>query len=236
MYLEIKKPIIALAPMHSFTNSAFRLKCRQLGADLVYSEMIAAEGIIRRIPAVLEQLKFEEAERPIIIQIFGSNAGSMALAAQMIETEYAPDGIDINFGCPVQKAAKQGFGAVLLRDQKKAIEIIKAVKSVLVYTPLSIKIRLNDNIEDTIDFIEKAQFAGVQMVAIHGRTLTQKYRGQADYDKLHEIKSHFPDLIILGSGDIKSKQDIDTKLGNLDGVLIGRAAKIRPEIFRELKN
>lgn len=234
-YLDLKKPIIALAPMHGFTGSKFRLKCRNYGADLVYSEMVAAEGIIRRVPAVLEQLEFVKAERPVILQIFGSNPKSMAQAAQIIETEYQPDGIDINFGCPVQKAAKQGFGAVLLRDPKKAVQIIKAVKKVLKNTPLSIKIRLNDDIEETIDLIEKAEKAGVQMVAIHGRTLTQKYRGVADYDKLHLIKSHFPDLLILGSGDIRTRDDINTKLGNLDGILIGRGAKIRPEIFQELK-
>ncbi|MEI6040285.1 MAG: tRNA-dihydrouridine synthase family protein [Candidatus Berkelbacteria bacterium] len=234
-YLDLAKPIIALAPMHGFTNSEFRLKCRKFGADLVYSEMVAAEGIIRRVPAVLEQLEFVKAERPVILQIFGSNPESMATAAQIIENEYSPDGIDINFGCPVQKAAKQGFGAVLLRDPKKAIQIIKAVKKVLKTTPLSVKIRLNDDVEETISFIKQAQKAGVQMVAIHGRTLTQKYRGIADYDKLHLIKSHFTDLIILGSGDIKTRSDIETKLGNLDGVLVGRAAKIRPEVFQELK-
>lgn len=235
-YLDLPKPIIALAPMHGFTKSAFRLKCRQNGADLVYSEMVASEGIIRRIPAVMEQLEFVKEERPIIIQIFGCNQESMAQAAQIIETEYKPDGIDINFGCPVQKAAKQGFGAVLLRDTKKAIDIIQAVKNALKTTPLSIKIRLNDDINDTINLIRLAEKAGVQMVAIHGRTLTQKYRGEADYAKLHEIKSHFPDLMILASGDIKTKSDLDNKLGNLDGVLIGRAAKIRPEVFVDLKN
>jgi len=235
-YLDLTKPIIALAPMHGFTNSEFRLKCRTSGADLVYSEMVASEGIIRRAPHCLEQLEFVAKERPVILQIFGSNPESMAQAAQIIETEYGPDGIDINFGCPVQKAAKQGFGAVLLRDTPKAIEIIKAVKKALKKTPLSIKIRLNNDINETIDFIKKAQIAGVNMVAIHGRTLTQKYGGQADYEKLHEIKSHFPDLTILGSGDIRTKNDLDVKLGNLDGVLVGRAAKIRPEVFQELKN
>lgn len=222
--------------MHGFTNSEFRLKCREAGADLVYTEMVAAEAIIRRIPKAFEMMKFDEEERPIIIQIFGSNPISMAQAAQIIEKEFKPDGIDINFGCPVQKAEKQGFGAVLLRDTKKAIEIIKSVKKVLKTTPLSIKIRLNDDIKDTIDFIKLAQSTSVQMVAIHGRTLTQKYRGQADYDKLYEIKNHFPNLTILGSGDIKSRDDIETKLGNLDGLLIGRAAKVNQEIFKELKN
>lgn len=234
-YLDLQKPILALAPMHGFTNSEFRLKCRKFGADLVYSEMVAAEGIIRRVPAVMAQLNFIKEERPIILQIFGSNPVSMAEAAKIIEDEYNPDGIDINFGCPVQKAAKQGFGAVLLYDTKKAIDIIKAVKSVLKDTPLSVKIRLNDDIRDTISFIKKAQKAGVNMVSIHGRTLTQKYRGEADYNKLHAIKQHFPDLLILGSGDIKTKEDVKNKLGNLDGLLIGRAAKIHPEVFSGLK-
>lgn len=248
-YLNLPKPIIGLAPMHGFTNSEFRLRCKKAGADLVYTEMVAAEGIIRRVPHCLEQMRFSDQERPIIIQIFGSNPKSMAEAAKIIETEFKPDGLDINFGCPVQKAAKQGFGAVLLRDSKKAIAIIKAVKKVLKKTPLSIKIRLNDNIDDTINFIAKAQKAcpqrqqaglrggraGIEMIAIHGRTLTQKYRGEANYDALHEIKSHFPDLVILGSGDIRTRDDIKNKLGNLDGVLVGRAAKIRPEIFKELK-
>jgi len=234
LFLDLKKPIIALAPMHGFTNSEFRLRCRKNGADLVYSEMVAAEGIIRRIPACLKQLQFVKEERPIILQIFGSNPESMARAAQIIEQEYAPDGIDINFGCPVQKAAKQGFGAVLLRDGKKTIEIIRAVKSVLKKTPLSIKIRLNDNICDTIDFVGEAKKAGIDMVAVHGRTLTQKYRGQADYNKIWQVKTAYPDLLVLGSGDIKTRDDLHTKIGNLDGVLIGRAAKIRPEIFKDL--
>jgi tRNA-dihydrouridine synthase len=233
-YLDLPKPIFGLAPMHGFTNSEFRLKCRTHGADLVYSEMVAAEGIIRRVPAVLSQLEFVEAERPIILQIFGSNLESLAKAAQIIETEYKPDGIDINFGCPVQKAAKQGFGAVLLNDPQKAIDIIKSVKQVLKTTPLSIKIRLNNDVEDTIKFLKLA-VKYVDMVAIHGRTLTQKYRGAADYEKLHLIKSRFPNLIIFGSGDIKTKAEVDSKLGNLDGLLIGRAAKICPEVFTELK-
>jgi len=232
---KIQKPIIGLAPMHGFTNSAFRLLCRQNGADVVYSEMVAAEGIIRRVPAVMAQLEFLLEERPVILQIFGANPESMAGAAEIIEKEYQPDGIDINFGCPVQKAAKQGFGAVLMRDTPKAIEIIKAVKAVLKKTPLSIKIRLNENTDETIDFIKKAQLAGVDLVAIHGRTLTQKYRGQADYKKLHKIKAFFPNLPILGSGDIKTLDDLKNKLGNLDGALIGRAAKINPQVFNEFQ-
>jgi tRNA-dihydrouridine synthase B len=124
---SIKKPIIALAPMHGFTNSELRRKCRQAGADAVYSEMIAAEAIIRRIPKAFEMMTFEEGERPIVIQIFGANPASMAQAAEIIEKEIKPDGIDINFGCPVQKAAKQEFGSYQLRRPQKAAEIVRAV-------------------------------------------------------------------------------------------------------------
>jgi tRNA-dihydrouridine synthase B len=231
---KIPKPIIGLAPMHGFTNSAFRLKCRRFGADVTYSEMIAAEAIIRRVPKVFEMIKFEEAERPIVIQIFGSNPASMATAAKIIEDEFGPDGIDLNFGCPVQKAAKQNFGAIQLSDVNAATDIVKAISKVLDHTPLSAKMRLPDN-DDAIKFVAAIKNAGVKLVAIHGRTATQKYRGQANWAPIYEIKKQFPDLYVLGNGDVRSKSDLDNKLGNLDGVLIGRAAKIRPEIFSELK-
>lgn len=233
---KIPKPIVGLAPMHGFTQSSFRLKCRRLGADVVYSEMVAAEAIIRRVDKAFEMMKFNEAERPVVIQIFGSNPASMAKAASIIEKEFFPDGLDINFGCPVQKAAKQKFGAIQLSDPAAAREIVKAISKVLHHTPLSTKMRLpNENIEDLIEFIESIKNAGILLVAIHGRTATQKYRGEADWQPIYEVKNRFPDLYVLGNGDIRSKSDFDQKIGNLDGVLIGRAAKIQPQIFQELK-
>ena len=233
---KIKKPIIGLAPMHGFTESAFRLKCRNFGADVVYSEMVAAEAMIRRVPKAFEMIKFEEAERPIVIQIFGSNPKSMAKAASIIEKEFSPDGIDVNFGCPVQKAAKQNFGAIQLSDVDAAVKIVKAISKALDHTPLSAKMRLpNDDIDDAIKFVAEIKNAGIKLIAVHGRTATQKYRGEADWTSIYEIKKQFPDLFVLGNGDIKSKSDLDAKLGNLDGVLIGRAAKINPEIFKELQ-
>ncbi len=233
---NVSRPILALAPMHSVTKSPLRQACRKAGADVVYSEMVAAEAIIRRVPQAFEMMKFEEREHPIIIQIFGNNPDSMARAAKIVEQEIQPDGIDINFGCPVQKAAKQGFGAIQLSDPERSAKIVEAVKKVLKHTPLSIKIRLiSKNVQDSINFVSKMKEAGIDMLAIHGRTPTQKYGGIADWSHAYEIKKMFPNLIVLGSGDIRSRDDLKNKLGNLDGVLVGRAAKINSEIFSELQ-
>jgi len=221
--------------MHGFTKSDFRLKCRWFGADVVYSEMIAAEAVIRRVDKAFEMIKFNKAERPIVIQIFGSNPKTMAKAVTIIEKEFSPDGIDINFGCPVQKAAKQNFGAVQLSNPDSAVKITKAIKNALDHTPISAKMRLpNTDIKSAINFVSAIKNAGIKLIAVHGRTATQKYRGQADWQPIYEIKKKFPDLYVLGNGDIKSKKDFDNKVGNLDGVLIGRAAKNNPEIFLEL--
>ncbi len=234
-FAKIKKPIIGLSPMHQVTDSAFRLKCRKAGADVVYSEMIASEAIIRDVPQAKEMASFVEDERPVVIQIFGSDPKVMAQAAKKLEDELSPDGIDINFGCPVQKAAKQGFGACQLFEPKKAAEIVKAVKKSLKKTPLSAKLRLaTKDVNDTIKFIRAIKKAGVDLISIHARTATQKYRGEADWKKLYEIKEKFPDLYILGNGDIKFPEDIKSKIGNLDGVLIGRAAKLNPIVFKDL--
>ena len=231
---KISKPIVGLAPMHGYTFSSFRLKCRQAGADVVYSEMVASEAIVRHVPKAFEMLRFEEGERPVVLQIFGSNPKTMAQAAKIVEKEFKPDGIDINFGCPVQKAAKQGFGSFQLKDPDRAAEIVAAVSGAT-KLPVSVKMRLPSwKIEETIDFIEKIKKAGAKLVTIHGRTMTQKYRGHADWNMLHKIKKHFPDFIILGSGDIDSLQTLKDSLGNLDGALVGRAAKRDPEIFKGL--
>ena len=233
-FSKIGRPIIGLAPMHQTTTSTFRLKCRKVGADVVYSEMVAAEAIIRRVPQAFEMMKFKEAERPILIQIFGVNPKSMAQAAKIIEKEFRPDGIDINFGCPVQKAAKQGFGAIQLADPEAAAKIVRAVARAT-NLPVSVKMRLpSKNVADTLKFVEKIAAAGVKVVAIHGRTPTQKFRGQADWAHAYAVKKKFPDLIVLGNGDISSKQNLKSKVQNLDGVLVGRAAKREPAIFREL--
>lgn len=227
---------MGLAPMHQVSRSDLRQEARRAGADVVFSEMIASEAIIRRIPQALEMMKFDKSERPIIIQIFGNNPSVVTKAAKIIETEFKPDGIDINFGCPVQKAQKQGFGACQLQDPHKCEEIIKEVKSILISTPLSCKIRIPDkDFSWTLGFILSVVKAGIDMVSIHGRLPAQKYRGEADWTHAYEVKKSFPELLVLGSGDIKSVEDFKNKLGNLDGVLIGRWAKNHIEIFSKIK-
>jgi len=221
--------------MHGFTDSAFRLKCRRAGADAVYSEMVAAEAIIRLVPKALEMIKFQKEERPIVIQIFGTSPSSMAKAARIIEKKFRPDGIDINFGCPVQKAAKQGFGAIQTQNPAQASAIVRAVSRATTL-PVSVKTRLSDKTaKKSGDFVELMFQSGAKLVAIHGRTPTQKYRGSADWEILHEIKKRLKDKTILGSGDIRCVQDLKEKIGNLDGALIGRAAKRDPKIFAKLK-
>lgn len=232
---NIQKPIIGLAPMHGYTFSEFRKRCRKAGADVVYSEMVASEAIIRRVPKALEMLHFDKNERPVVLQIFGRDPLVMTKVAKIIEDEFMPDGIDINFGCPVQKAAKQGFGSFQLKDPQKAAQIVTAVSGAT-KLPVSVKMRLpSTRLEDTIDFIKKIRGAGAQLVTIHPRTMTQKYRGHADWNFLRKVKENFPDFPILGSGDIDSLQSLKDNLGDLDGVLIGRAAKRDPSIFSELQ-
>ena len=232
---KIKKPIIGLAPMFGYSNRELRLKSRQAGADVVFTEMVAAEAIIRNVDKAWEMCEFDKKERPVVIQIFGNKPNSIAKAVKMVDKKLSPDGIDINFGCPVQKASKQGFGSVLLNNPALAFKIVKsAVEATSI--PISVKMRLPSKVvADTISFIKTISSAGARVVSIHARTQTQKYGGHADWELLHKIKKHFPDLVILGNGDIESLQNLRDKLGNLDGVLVGRAAKRDFNIFEELK-
>lgn len=233
---KVQKPILALAPMHQVSRSGLRQQCRSFGADATFSEMVAAEAVIRRVPQTFEMMRFTERERPFIVQIFGNKPEIMAQAAKLIEEEINPDGIDINFGCPVQKAEKQGFGSCQLKDPVAAGKIVKAVSVALENIPLSVKIRIpSDDLEVSLLFVKSVYENGANLISIHGRTPTQKYGGAADWNFAYEVKKEFPDLIVLGNGDIKTLDNLKEKIGNLDGAMIGRAAKIRPEIFAELK-
>lgn len=232
----IEKPILGLAPMHQVSRAPLRKACIKAGADVTFSEMVSSEAVIRKIPVTMDMIKFSQAERPYVVQIFGNNPEAMAEAAKYIENEFSPDGIDINFGCPVQKAEKQGFGSCQLKDPQSAGKIIRAIKRNVKKIPVSAKLRaVSKDPQDTIRFVGEIKKAGIDLVSIHGRTPTQKYRGEADWTIAYEVKKRFPDLPVLGNGDIKSRDDLQNKIGNLDGVLVGRAAKVKPEIFRELK-
>ena len=234
-----------LAPMEDVTDPAFRALCKRYGADRVYTEFVNADALVRDIASTTRKLTIHDAERPVAIQIYGREPESMAEAARIVETA-KPDFIDINFGCPVKKVAGKGAGAGLLKDVPKMLEITKAVVNA-VHTPVTCKTRLgwDDNslyLEDgtpfIVDLAERLQDCGIQELAIHGRTRSQMYRGDADWTLIGEVKNnprmHIP---IIGNGDVctpeRAKECFD-KYG-VDAIMIGRATFGAPWLFAEMK-
>ena len=230
---------LLLAPMEDVSDPPFRAICKAQGADMMYTEFIAAEGLIRDAYKSVQKLDIYPYEKPIGIQIFGENITSMQQAASIAEAA-GPALIDINYGCPVKKVACKGAGAGILLDlpkmQKMTSIIVKQVK-----LPVTVKTRLGWD-ESTIKIVEVAkrlQDAGIKALTIHGRTRAQMYRGEANWDYIAEVKNH-PDIHIpiFGNGDINSPQKAlayREKYG-VDGIMIGRAAIGNPWIFKEIKH
>jgi nifR3 family TIM-barrel protein len=225
--------------MEDVSDPPFRAVCKQHGADMMYTEFIAAEGLIRDAAKSREKLDIYDYERPIGIQIFGENIESMRQAAAIAE-EAQPEVLDINYGCPVKKVACKGAGAGILLDlpkmQAMTAEIVKQVS-----LPVTVKTRLGWD-ASTIKILEVAkrlQDVGIQALTIHGRTRQQMYKGEADWSYIAEVKNH-PDIHIpiFGNGDIDSPQKALTykQTYGVDGVMIGRAAIGYPWIFREIKH
>lgn len=232
------KPVM-LAPMEDVTDESFRLICREQGADLTYTEFVSADALIRNITSTTRKLKINEAERPCAIQIYGRDVDTMVEAAKMAE-KANPDLIDLNFGCPVKKVARKGAGAGMLRDIPLLLKITESVvKSVK--CPVTVKTRLGWDHENKIivDLAERLQDCGISALTVHGRTRSQMYTGEADWDMIGKVKSN-PKLKIpvIGNGDItsgdKAKEAFE-KYG-VDGVMIGRGAIGAPWIFREVKS
>ena len=240
----IEKPLY-LAPMEDVTDPAFRMLCKRFGADRVYTEFVNADALVRDIASTTRKLTIHDEERPVAIQIYGREPESMADAARIVE-QANPDFIDINFGCPVKKVAGKGSGAGLLRDVPKMLEITKAVVNA-VHTPVTAKTRLgwDDNslyldngTPFIVDLAERLQDCGIQELAIHGRTRSQMYRGEADWTLIGEVKNnprmHIP---IIGNGDVctpeRARECFD-KYG-VDAIMIGRASFGAPWIFAEMK-
>jgi nifR3 family TIM-barrel protein len=225
--------------MEDVTDSPFRVICREYGADVLVTEFIAAEGLIRDAERSLNKMSFLPVERPIGIQIFGENVESMMKAAEVAESRN-PDFIDLNFGCPVRKIVMKGGGAALLQDIPKMIRMTEAVvKSTRL--PVTVKTRLgwDEAHKEIVDIAEKLQDVGISAIAIHGRTRAQLYGGEADWTLIGEVK-HNPRMKIpvFGNGDVDSGQvaaDMKNRFG-VDGILIGRAATGNPWIFREIKS
>ena len=237
--IEVGEFPLLLAPMEDVSDPPFRALCKQNGADLMYTEFISAEGLIRDAAKSLQKLDIYDYERPIGIQIFGDKIESMREAAAIAEAAN-PELIDINYGCPVKKVACKGAGAGILLDipkmQEMTAEIVKRVDK-----PVTVKTRLGWD-EKTIKIVEVAkrlQDVGVQALTIHGRTRQQMYKGVADWTHIAEVKNH-PDIHIpiFGNGDIDSPEkalEYRNKYG-VDGIMIGRASIGYPWIFNEIKH
>lgn len=228
-----------LAPMEDVTDQSFRQICREQGADMVYTEFVSADALVRSISSTMRKLAIAPAERPAAIQIYGKEVDPMVEAAKIAQ-EAHPDVIDLNFGCPVKKVASKGAGAGLLRNVPLMLQITRAVVNA-VDVPVTVKTRLGWDCDSKIivDLAEQLQDCGIQALTIHGRTRSQLYTGEADWTLIGEVKKnprmHIP---IIGNGDITTPQklvDYFDRYG-VDGIMVGRASIGAPWIFREMKH
>ena len=237
--IDLGERPVMLAPMEDVTDASFRLICREQGADMVYTEFVSADALIRNIESTLRKLTIQPGERPAAIQIYGRTVESMVEAARVAEAA-RPDVLDINFGCPVKKVAGKGAGAGMLRNIPLLLEItrevVKAVK-----LPVTVKTRLgwdHDN-KIIVELAEQLQDCGIQALTIHGRTRSQMYNGEADWTLIGQVKAnprmHIP---IIGNGDITTPQKLAEYYDRygVDGVMVGRASIGAPWIFREMKH
>jgi len=230
---------LLLAPMEDVSDPPFRAVCKKHGADLMYTEFISSEGLIRDAMKSRQKLDIFEEERPVGIQIFGGDEEAMAISAGIVDA-VNPDLLDINFGCPVKKVVCKGAGAAVLKDIDLMVRLTKAViKSCNV--PVTVKTRLGWDFDsiNIIEVAERLQDIGVQALSIHGRTRSQLYKGEADWSWIAKVKDHPRIKIpIFGNGDVDSPQkalEYKNKYG-IDGIMIGRAAIGYPWFFREVKH
>lgn len=232
-----ERPVV-LAPMEDVTDASFRLICRELGADMVTTEFVSAEALVRNIASTTRKLEINPGERPAAIQIYGRDPDAVVEAARIVE-EVGPDVIDLNFGCPVKKVAGKGAGAGMLRDIPKMLEITHRVVDA-VKLPVTAKTRLGWDHDSRIivDLAEQLQDCGIEALTVHGRTRAQLYTGQADWDMIAKVKAN-PRLKIplIGNGDICSGADAIRAFeqSGVDGIMIGRASIGAPWVFREVK-
>ncbi len=237
--LELGDFPLLLAPMEDVSDPPFRAVCKEHGADVMYTEFISSEGLIRDARKSVQKLDIYPYERPIGIQIFGDKIESMRQAAAIAE-EAQPEIVDINYGCPVKKVACRGAGAGILLDLPKMQEMTKEIVNA-VQLPVTVKTRLgwDDNSIKIVEVAKRLQDVGIQALTIHGRTRKQMYKGEANWDPIAQVKHH-PDIHIpiFGNGDIDSAPKAETYKDQygVDGIMIGRAAIGYPWIFREIKH
>lgn len=240
-----EKPVL-LAPMEDVTDASFRIVCKKFGADMVYTEFIPSDGLIRDASKAIAKMKTSDDEAPIAIQIYGNDPDAMVEAAKMADNAdqiaggHGCDIIDINFGCPVNKIAGRGAGSGMMREPDKMVmiteRIVKAVSK-----PVTVKTRLgwDESSKIIVPLAERLQDAGISALTIHGRTRCQMYKGEADWTLIGQVKEnprmHIP---IIGNGDINSPQKAGEAFGKygVDGIMVGRASFGHPWIFREIKH
>lgn len=232
---KLHKPILVLAPMAGVTDSAFRLICRQQGADVVYSEMASATALSYSPDKTLKLLEFNEQERPCVVQLFGSKPDHFAQAAQLVTDRIAPDGIDINFGCPVPKVAKQKAGAELMKDLDNSRQVIEAVLK-NTDLPVSVKVRAKCGRIDVLEFAKNISDLSVSALMVHGRTLAQGFGGEADFSVVRRLRDVFPGILIANGGIFTPEKGVEAyRDSGADGLGIARGAMGNPWIFSRIK-
>ncbi|HDR90556.1 MAG TPA: tRNA dihydrouridine synthase DusB [Bacteroidetes bacterium] len=229
---------LLLAPMENITHTVFRCLCRRYGADMVFTEFVSAEELLHNRRRTLEKLTFRQEERPLGIQLYGHRKEEMTEAARRIMT-YAPDVLDINFGCPARKIARRGAGAGMLKNIPAMVGITAAIVQAA-SCPVTVKTRLGWD-RDHLDILEitlRLQDAGIRAITIHGRTGDQGYGGKADWTLIGEVKNHpGVHIPVFGNGDIRTPEDAKERFQQtgVDGIMIGRAAIGKPWIFRDIR-
>ncbi len=229
-----RRPIVVLAPMAGVTDAAYRQLIKELASEVVvYSEFLSTDAIHYGAKKTMGMMHFDpEKERPFIVQIFGKDPDHFLSAAKVVE-EMGADGIDINMGCPAARVTSSCHGSALMKNPELAVELVKSAKAA-VKIPVSVKTRLGwDSSEELIPFCSRLVEAGADALAIHGRTYQQKYSGLADWEPIYRLKEEV-DVPIIGNGDIKNAQDAVDKLGNLDGVMVGRGTFGNPWLMRDI--
>lgn len=232
-------PPVVLAPMAGVTDAAFRVLCREMGAGLVYTEMVSAEALVRDNARSWQMTQVAPGERPVALQIFGADPGVMAEAAvRIMEREEAPDILDINLGCPVPKVVRSGAGAALMRDPSLACEVVRAVSEAVAPRPVTVKIRSgwDEASINAPDLAVRLEEAGAAAIAVHGRTRRQFYGGQASWEVMSRVRARVS-VPVIGNGDVTgpgAALDMVRKTG-VPAVMVGRAALGNPWVFRQIK-
>ena len=237
--IDLGERPVFLAPMEDVTDPAFRLMCKRFGADMVYTEFVSADALIRSVTKTEQKLNISNEERPVAIQIYGRDVETMVQAARIVEQAH-PDVIDLNFGCPVKRVAGKGAGAGMLRNVPLMLDITRAVVQA-VKTPVTVKTRLGWDADSKIivTLAEQLQDCGIAALTIHGRTRAQMYTGEADWTLIAQVKQNpRMQIPIIGNGDITTPQraaECFDRYG-VDAIMVGRASFGRPWIFKEIKH